>query len=96
MKIEPALIDKLADLSRLEFNDQERASIAKDLERMLAFVEKINELNTDNVEPLIHITQAVNRTQPDVPEPPVNRADALKNAPKKDSDYIRVPKVLQK
>lgn len=96
MEVNDALIDKLCDLSKLSFVGAEREAIKQDLGRMLAFVEKINELDTDNVQPLIHLTPELNRLREDIVEISTDHALALKNAPKKDSDYIRVPKVLDK
>jgi len=66
-----------------------------DLNKILNWMNKLNELNTDNVEPLIHMTEAVNVMREDVAQNTVSHEEALLNAPKKDSDYFRVPKVLE-
>jgi aspartyl-tRNA(Asn)/glutamyl-tRNA(Gln) amidotransferase subunit C len=96
MEVNDALLDKLCNLAKLNFEGPARAAIKQDLTNMLAFVEKINELDTTGVQPLIHLTPELNRLRDDVVEPPIDHALALKNAPKKDSDYFRVPKVLDK
>ncbi len=96
MIITDALIDKLANLSRLEITANERNSIIAELEKMLDFVNKIQELETGGVEPLIHITQENNRFRNDIPYGELSHEAVLLNAPKKDSDYIRVPKVVEK
>lgn len=96
MNVDDALIDKLSFLARLEFKGEGREAIKNDLEKMLEMVDKISEVNTDNVEPLIHITQAVNRWREDAPEAGLAKSAALGLAPLTDSDYFRAPKVLDK
>lgn len=96
MQVDDKLIDKLAHLSRLEFENDAKEEIKKDLNRILSFVEKLNELNTDNVEPLIYITDEVNVLRDDEVKQTITQEEALKNAPKHDSDYFRVPRVVEK
>jgi aspartyl-tRNA(Asn)/glutamyl-tRNA(Gln) amidotransferase subunit C len=66
----------------------------QDLENILEMCEKLNEVNTDGVEPLIYITDRVNNLREDKVEQEITHEEALKNAPKKDSDFFRVPKVI--
>ena len=94
MKIDAELIDKLAHLARLEFDDQEKVKIEQDLNRILTFMESLNELDTTNVQPLIYLTEEKNVFRKDEVKQDISHEDALKNAPKKDSDYFRVPKVI--
>lgn len=94
MKIDKELIDKLAHLARLEFDDEQKLKIEQDLNRILYFMESLNELDTSNVEPLIYMTDQQNVFRKDEVKQEVSHEDALKNAPKKDSDYFRVPKVI--
>ena len=93
-KIDIKTVDEVAHLARLEFNDEAKAEILNDMNRMLSFVDKLSELNTDNVEPLIYMTNEKNILREDVPEITVTQKEALKNAPKKDSDYFKAPKVI--
>jgi aspartyl-tRNA(Asn)/glutamyl-tRNA(Gln) amidotransferase subunit C len=93
-KIDIKTVDEVAHLARLEFNNEAKAEILNDMNRMLAFVDKLNELDTTDVEPLIYMTDEVNVLREDEPKQTVNQKDALKNAPKKDSDYFKVPKVI--
>lgn len=93
-KIDLKTVDEIAHLARLEFAAENKAGIMTDMNRMLAFVEKLNELNTDTVEPLIYMTDERNVLREDEPESTVTQKDALKNAPKKDSDYFKAPKVI--
>ena len=87
MEVNEALLDHLAHLSKLSFEGSEKEAIRQDLQRMITFVDKLSELDTTGVEPLIFMSNEVNRLRND---------DALRNAPKKDSDYFRIPKVLDK
>lgn len=93
-KIDTKMVDEIAHLARLEFNDSAKGEIVKDMNNMLAFVDKLNELNTDNVEPLIYMTNETNVLREDDVIATITQEEALKNAPKKDSDYFKVPKVI--
>lgn len=96
MTIDDRTVDKIATLSKLEFNGEEKEQIKGDMNRMLAFFEKLDELDTNGVEPLVFMNDEVNVLREDVSESTISQKDALKNAPKKDSDYFRIPKVLSK
>ena len=96
MKIDSKTVDKLAELAKLEFDESSKEEIIKDLNRVISFVEKLNELDTSNVEPLVYLTEDTNVMRADEVKQEISQQEALKNAPKKDSDYIKVPKVLNK
>ncbi len=96
MKIDHKTVDHLAHLARLEFENESKEAIVNDLNRILSFVEKLDELNTDNVSPLIYMTDETNVLREDSIHETISHAQALKNAPKKDSDYFRVPKFVEK
>lgn len=93
-KIDIKTVDEVAHLARLEFNEDAKAEVLNDMNRMLAFVDKLNELDTDDVQPLIYMTDEVNVLREDEPKQTITQKEALKNAPKKDSDYFKVPKVI--
>ena len=93
-KIDIKTVEEVAHLARLEFDEAGKAEILNDMNRMLAFVDKINEMDTTNVEPLIYMTDERNVMREDEPKQTLTQKDALKNAPKKDSDYFKVPKVI--
>ena len=95
MKTDINTIRSLAHLARLEFNETKEQEMLSDLNKILNWMDKLNELNTDHVEPLIHMTEEVNVMREDVAKNTVTHEEALRNAPKKDSDYFRVPKVLE-
>ncbi|MGD1847310.1 MAG: Asp-tRNA(Asn)/Glu-tRNA(Gln) amidotransferase subunit GatC [Salibacteraceae bacterium] len=96
MKVDDKLVDHLSHLARLRFEDSAREDIKTDLGRILDFVEKLSELDTDDVQPLIYMTEAENVVREDQSQLTVTKEEALKNAPVKDSDYFKVPKVINK
>ena len=67
-----------------------------DLGKMLAFVDKLNEIDTEGIDPLIYMSEEVNVLREDEVTEETSQEDALKNAPEKDSDYFKVPTVLKK
>ncbi len=96
MEVNDALVDKLAHLARLQFNEEEKQEIRSDLQRMIAFVEKLNELDLEGVSPLLHMTDEVNVLREDELKGTVSREEALKNAPLHDGQFFKVPKVIKK
>jgi aspartyl-tRNA(Asn)/glutamyl-tRNA(Gln) amidotransferase subunit C len=96
MQITEETIDHIAHLARLRFEGDAKVAIQQDLEKIVGFMGKLSELPTDDVEPLIYMSNEVNVLREDEPEVTVSHEQALKNAPKKDSDYFRIPKVLDK
>ncbi len=95
MKLSKEEIEKLAHLARLEFADDELEQMKADLEKILAFVGRIDALNLEDVEPLIYMNKEVDKLRADEAVLELTKEDALKNAPDRDSDYFRVPKVLK-
>lgn len=95
-RIDEATVDKIAHLARLKFSEEEKPEIIGDLNRILTFVDKLNEVNTDNLEPLIYMNEETNRMRKDEVIQTITHKEALQNAPDKDSDYFRVPKVVNK
>lgn len=96
MQITDELVNHIAHLSRLRFEGEEREAIKHDLGNIIDFMSKLNEVDTDQVEPLVFMTDELSSMREDEPQLTVTQKEALKNAPKKDSDYFRIPKVLDK
>lgn len=95
MQVDDALIDKLERLSKLKFDTEDtRNEIKNDLSKILDFMEKLNELNTDGVEPLIYINEEVNVMRSDEVKYYITKDEALSNAPMKNKDFILVPKFV--
>lgn len=95
MKIDTKVVDELAHLARLSYENEAKQEIVTELNKIIAFVEKLEEVNTDGVEPLIYMVDETNITRVDSMKQDVTQDEGLKNAPKKDSDYFRVPKVIE-
>lgn len=96
MQVNDALIDKLSKLSMLQFNDEEREEIKSDLEKMIGFVDKLKELDTTGVEPLLHMSSNADILREDVPGNMIDRNEALQNAPLHNEEFFKVPKVIKK
>tara|TARA_E500000331_G_scaffold322721_1_gene337797 strand:+ start:251 stop:541 length:291 start_codon:yes stop_codon:yes gene_type:complete len=96
MEVNNKLIQDIAKLSKLKFDDSEEEKMKADLEKMLDFVDKLNEIDTEGVDPLIYMSEEVNVLREDKVTEETSQKDALKNAPEKDSDYFKVPTVLKK
>jgi aspartyl-tRNA(Asn)/glutamyl-tRNA(Gln) amidotransferase subunit C len=96
MEVNETLVQQLADLARLEFSEQEKTEIKGDLQRMITFVDKLNELDTTNVKPLLHMTADRNVLRDDVVVSSITREAGLLNAPAANDQYFKVPKVIKK
>ncbi|MFT5724426.1 MAG: aspartyl-tRNA(Asn)/glutamyl-tRNA(Gln) amidotransferase subunit C [Bacteroidia bacterium] len=96
MKITDKKIDELSHLAKLNFDTNVKEQIKADLEHILDFCNKLNELDTEGVEPLIYMSDRKTHLRDDVVQTSLDKKDALKNAPDADSDYFRVPKVIKK
>ena len=94
MKIDEKTVDKIASLSKLSFSGAQKEAIKNDMNKMLDFIGKLEEVDTDGVKPLIHMTDDVNVLRADDAVSDITQKEALKNAPKKDSTYFKMPKVL--
>lgn len=95
MKITDQKIKDLAHLARLQFNGEELEAIKSDLEKITAFCEQLNKVDTEGVEPLTYLTSNQNLLREDRAQQTMSKEEALKNAPKADSDFFRVPKVIK-
>lgn len=96
MEVNDALIRQLGTLARLEINPGESEEIRQDLQRMITFVEKLAELDTTDVKPLLHMTADTNVLRNDEVLPGISREEGLKNAPAHTTEYFSVPKVIKK
>jgi aspartyl-tRNA(Asn)/glutamyl-tRNA(Gln) amidotransferase subunit C len=96
MQVDDALIDKLSRLAMLRFDAAEREAIKGDLQKMIGFVDKLRELDTAGVEPLLHMSYGHDVLREDVVQGMVSREEALKNAPLHNHQFFQVPKVIKK
>ncbi len=95
MKIDRNVLDKIAHLSRLEFDEKDAEKMMADMSAIVSWVEQLQEVNTDGVEPLTTMSHEVNALRKDEVAPHLDHHKALINAPQKDADYFRVPKVIE-
>ena len=96
MEITDETVEHIAHLARLEFNGEEKENIKQDLSKIIGFVNQLSTVDTEGVEPLIFMTDAINVLREDVFEESITQEEALKNAPNHDSDYFKIAKVLKK
>ena len=87
-------VEKVAKLSRLQLSEQEVKEFAGQLSAILEYVEKLNELDTNNVEPLAHCLPISNVFRADEVKESMGTEKTLANAPQKDGDFFKVPKIL--
>ena len=93
-KINEQQVRRVALLSRLELSDEEVAQFSGQLSNIVEYIEKLNELDTDNVEPLAHCLPVHNVLREDTPRPSLTNDQALANAPEREDEYFKVPKIL--
>ena len=96
MEITNKLIQDIASLAKLEFDEKSAELMKADLEKIIGFFDKLSEVDTDGVEPLIYLSEEVSVLREDEIKAVVSQVEALKNAPEKDSDYFKVPTILKK
>jgi aspartyl-tRNA(Asn)/glutamyl-tRNA(Gln) amidotransferase subunit C len=96
MKVNSEIVNNIAHLARLYFTEEEKKDIEQDLQQMISFVEKLNEIDTTGVQPLVHMSTVVNVLREDEIKDSISREDALKNAPVTDGVFFKVPKVIKK
>jgi aspartyl-tRNA(Asn)/glutamyl-tRNA(Gln) amidotransferase subunit C len=87
-------VKKIAYLARLKFTPEEEEKLTKEMNEILNYMDKLNELDTSQVEPLHHVIEMGTVFREDVIRPSLSQEDALKNAPKRFDTYFIVPKVL--
>lgn len=92
MKVDDKLLDQLCELAELSLESSERAALLKDLARIVEFVEKINELPLEGIEPLLFVGEPSGYLRADEPTPPAETELYLRNAPQHDGLYWQVPK----
>ena len=104
MKVTEKDVAYVADLANLELTDQERQRMLKDLNSILDYIDRLNELDTSDVPPMAQISAAAMDTwstsahasREDIPVPSLPHAEAMKNAPESDGEFFKVPKVIEK
>lgn len=95
MKIDATLVDHITGLARLSLSEDEKEAMVADLSKILAYIEKLNELDITGVEPTSHVLDLVNVVREDKPRPSIALDEALLNAPDRADDFYRVPRIIE-
>lgn len=95
MKINRQEVEYVARLARLDLTEQDKTVFTSQLSSILAYVEKLNELDTSGIEPTSHVIDIINVTRPDEPRDSLSQDAALANAPDKTAGHFRVPKIIE-
>lgn len=95
MSVSKKDVEYVAELARLEFNEDEKKGLINDLNSVLGYVDKLNELNTDNVDIIVNPYYIENKFREDEVEESMDLKDVIKNSPKNLEEYIVVPKIIE-
>jgi aspartyl-tRNA(Asn)/glutamyl-tRNA(Gln) amidotransferase subunit C len=95
MSVTKKEVEKIAELAKLKFTEEELENFTHQMNEILRYMEKLNELDTDDVQPLSHPIEAVNVFRDDKLKTSIETKEALKNAPSSDENYFKVPKVIR-
>ena len=95
MNIDLKTIKHISKLSRISVDEQKAKKLAGDLNSIFKFIEKLNELKTDNVEPLTSVAETTLKLRPDEVKSKDIREQIIKNSPQDNEDYFVVPKVIE-
>ena len=87
-------VEKIAQLAKLSFSEEEKQKFTEQFNQILAYMEKLNELDTENVEPTAHVLELKNVMRRDEVKEWLSQEEALRNAPRKKDGYFSVPKVI--
>lgn len=88
-------VEYVARLARLSLSDAEKERLTAQLAAIVGYVEKLNELDTEKVEPTAHVLPLKNVTRPDASRPPMDREAVVRLAPKSEGGFVKVPQVIE-
>lgn len=94
MKVDKETLERIAHLSRLHLRAEDEEALLQNMNNIIDWMDKLNELDTDEVEPLYHITESTNNLRPDTIKGQLPKEEVFLNAPKHDNTFFRVPKVV--
>ncbi len=94
MKLTQEQLAKVAHLARIEWNENRAAAMGASLNQILAYMDELNEVDTDNVRPTIHAVELENAWREDTVEPSLSQEEALRNAPERNEIFFKVPKLV--
>lgn len=96
MIIDKQTVHKVADLARIAIKDNEVDTLTVEMNKILTFMEKLNELDTTGVKPLVYMNEEVNVWREDIAKQEISVADGLKNAAEHNENFFFVPKIIEK
>jgi len=88
-------VEYVANLAQLTLDDATKDKLAGELQGILGYIERLNELDTEGVEPMMHAIDVSNVMRDDTTDPWMTREQALMNAPETDGEYVIVPRILE-
>ena len=94
MKLSPEEVQKIAHLARLELKEGEVEVFSSQLSSILTYIEKLNQLNTEGIEPTAHAMEVPTPFRKDEEKQEISKESSLINAPHREGDYFKVPKVI--
>lgn len=95
MAVSNEQVKYIANLARLSFTNEEVEKLAGEMNKILDYMDELQEVDTADVEPLEYVTRGESKLRADEAKEPLSHEDVLKNAPNADSDYFRVPRVIE-
>jgi len=87
-------VEYLSKLARIELTEEEKTKFEKELEKIVEYVSKLNEVNTDNVEPCYHVGKIKNVFREDIPSDFPSKEEIIKNAPQREKNLFKVPRII--
>lgn len=96
MSVNNKQVEQIAKLARLKFDENEIENLTKDMNKILDYMDQLNELDTDNIEPLSHPLDLSNVMREDKLKESISREEVFKNAPSHNEEFFKVPKVINK
>lgn len=94
MSVSKKEVEYIADLAKLQLTEKELQDYTAQLNKILEYVEKLNEVDTEHIKPLSHPIENYNVFREDEPKTSIDRSEALKNAPSKTDEFFKMPKVI--
>ncbi|MFC4210525.1 Asp-tRNA(Asn)/Glu-tRNA(Gln) amidotransferase subunit GatC [Pedobacter lithocola] len=96
MNLDAKTIHKIADLARIHIDEKEVETLIPEMNKILSFMEKLNELDTEHVKPLVYMNESTNVWREDLVNQEISTLDGLKNAAKHNEQFFMVPKIIEK
>jgi len=93
--IDRSQVEHIARLARLSISEEDKEALTEQLSAILGYMEKLNSLNTEGIEPTSHVLEISNVFRDDEPTPSLSPADALRNAPERSDNFYKVPRIIE-